>query len=100
MQCPQIGRHGIKNKAAIDLQCELNVKLIAAVLFILSRCLFNSMGIPLVYPTTECMFSQWVHFQWECPFTCTVNEDNDGYSKTCGGLGNHIPGKCTYLEGI
>ena len=34
-QCPQIGRqYGIKNKAAITLQCKLNGKLIAALLFI------------------------------------------------------------------
>ena len=34
-QCPQIGRqHGIKNMAAIAFQCKLNVKLIAALLFI------------------------------------------------------------------
>ena len=34
-QFPQIGqRYGIKNKAAIILQCKLNVKLIAALLFI------------------------------------------------------------------
>ena len=34
-QCPHLGRHyGIKNKAAIALQCESDVKLIAALLFI------------------------------------------------------------------
>ena len=34
-QCPQIGRQcGIKNKAAIAIQCKSNVKLIVAVLFI------------------------------------------------------------------
>ena len=34
--CPQIGQqYGIKNKAAIALQCNSNVKLIAAMIFIL-----------------------------------------------------------------
>ena len=39
-QSPQMGRqYGIDNEAAIALQCKLNVKLIAAVPFILYSCL-------------------------------------------------------------
>ena len=38
--CPQIGRqYGIKNKAAIALQCKSKDKLIAALVFITCTCL-------------------------------------------------------------